>query len=169
MSKIPSPITHMEKLASYLGDCIFSCSIWNCIFLFWFGLRLFHLFTSQFQIWIFCYTFTYFVPFGAIKNRVTKVNFEYFNGNFAEAWLFEKFIFELDASSYSFKITCILSRQVISLKKMVVSSAKFTILISWSPICIPLILLLALMKLASTSAAIMYKTILVGTPGKPLA
>ena len=48
------------------------------------------------------------------------------------AWLFEKLIFELDASSYSFKITCILSKQVISLKKMVVSSAKFTILISWS-------------------------------------
>ena len=72
---------------------------------------------------------------------------------------FEKFIFELDASSYSFKITCILSRQVISLKKMVLSSAEFTLLISWSPICITLILLLALMKLASTSAAIMYKSI----------
>ena len=56
-------------------------------------------------------------------------------------------------------MTCILSRQVISLKKMVVSSAKFTILISWSPICIPLILLLALMKVASTSGAIMYKSI----------
>ena len=118
-----------------------------------------YLFTSQFQIWIFCYTFTYFVPFGVIENRVTKVNFKYFNGNFAEAWLFEKFIFELDASSYSFKITCILSRQVISLKKMVVLSAKFTILISWSPICIPLILLLELMKLASTAATIMYKSI----------
>ena len=118
-----------------------------------------YLFTSQFQIWIFCCTFTYFVSFGVIENRVTKVNFKYFNGNFAEAWLFEKFIFELDVSSYSFKITCILSRQVISLKKMVVLSAKFTILISWSPICIPLILLLALMKLASTSAAIMYKSI----------
>ena len=36
---------------------------------------------------------------------------------------------------------------------------KFTILISWFPICIPLILLLALMKLASSSAAIMYKSI----------
>ena len=59
----------------------------------------------------------------------------------------------------SFTMTCILSRQVKILKKMVVLSAKFTILISWSPICIPLILLLALMKLASTSAAIMYKSI----------
>ena len=73
------------------------------------------------------------------------------------AWLFEKFIFELDASSHNFKITYILSRKVISLKKMVVSSAKFTILVSWSLICIPLIFLLTLMKLASTSAAIMYK------------
>ena len=58
-----------------------------------------------------------------------------------------------------FKIPCILLRQVTSLKKMVVLSAKFTISISWSPICISLILLLALMKLASTSAAIMYKSI----------
>ena len=114
---------------------------------------------TLFQIWIFYYTFTYFVPFGVIKNRVTKVNSKYFNGNFAEAWLFEKFIFELDASSYSFKITCILLRQVISLKKMVVSWAKFTILISCSPICILLILLLAWIKLASSSAAIIYKSI----------
>ena len=118
-----------------------------------------YLFTFQFQIWIFCYTFTYFVPFGVTENRVTKVNLKYFNGNFAKAWFFEKFIFELDASSYSFKINCILSKQVISRKKMVVSSAKFTILISWSPICIHLILLMAFMKLASTSARIMYKSI----------
>ena len=42
---------------------------------------------------------------------------------------------------------------------MVVSSPKLTILISCSPICIPLILLLALIKLTSTSAAIMYDSI----------
>ena len=47
-------------------------------------------------------------------------------------------------------------RQVISLKKMVVLSAKLTILISWSPICIPLILISTLMRFASTSAAILY-------------
>ena len=41
---------------------------------------------------------------------------------------------------------------------MVMLSAKLTILISWSPICIPLILSLVLMKLASTSAAIMYNS-----------
>ena len=51
---------------------------------------------------------------------------------------------------------CILLRKVIPLKKMVILSAKFTILISWSPICIPLIRLSTLMKLASTSAAILY-------------
>ena len=33
-----------------------------------------------------------------------------------KAWLFEKIIFELE-DSYSFKIACILVRQVISLKK----------------------------------------------------
>ena len=49
-------------------------------------------------------------------------------------------------------------RQAISHKKVVVSSAKFTILISWSPICIPLIILSVLMKLASTSIAIMYNS-----------
>ena len=43
-------------------------------------------------------------------------------------------------------------------KTTVVSSAKFTILISWSHISISLILLLALKKLASTSATIMYKS-----------
>ena len=74
------------------------------------------------------------------------------------AWLFEKFIFELKAYSYSFKITCILLRQVISPKKMVMSSAKFTNLISWSPICTPLILSSASMELASTSAALIYNT-----------
>ena len=42
---------------------------------------------------------------------------------------------------------------------MVVLSAKLTILISWSLIRIPLILLSALMKLSSTSAAILYNSI----------
>ena len=43
---------------------------------------------------------------------------------------------------------------------MVLLSAKFTILMSWHPNCIPLILLIsiALMKLASTSAAILYNS-----------
>ena len=79
-------------------------------------------------------------------------------------FLFEKFIFELESSSYSFKITWILSKQVISPKKMVRSSAKFTNLISWSPICTPYILLLASMKLASTSATIIYSTNEIGHP-----
>ena len=62
---------------------------------------------------------------------------------------FEMFIFVIDASPYSFKTTCILLRQVISLKKMAVSSAKFTILISWSPICIPLLLINQISKYLS--------------------
>ena len=50
-------------------------------------------------------------------------------------------------------------RQVISLlNEVVVLSAKFTILISWSPICIPLIILSVLMKLTSTSITIMYNS-----------
>ena len=42
---------------------------------------------------------------------------------------------------------------------MVILSVKFTILISWSPICVPLILLSALTRLASTSAAILYHSL----------
>ena len=68
---------------------------------------------------------------------VTKVDFKYFNESFSEASLFEKLIFELDASLYSFKITFSLSRQIISLNKMVVLTANFTILILWFPFCIP--------------------------------
>ena len=75
-----------------------------------------------------------------------------------QAWLFEKFIFELESSSYSFKITCILLKKAISPKKIAMSSAKFTNFISWSPIFTPFILLSASMKLASTSAAIIYYT-----------
>ena len=47
---------------------------------------------------------------------------------FIKALLFEKVIFESLPSSYSLKTACILLRQVISLKKMVVFSVKFTIL-----------------------------------------
>ena len=81
-----------------------------------------------------------------------------------KAWNFEKLIFKIDASLCIFKITCILLRHVISLKKMVVLSAKFTILISWSPICILLFLLWASMKLSSTSTAICTKSIESGNP-----
>ena len=69
--------------------------------------------------------------------------FHFYMHHLVKAWLFEKnYLWTSLSFSYSLKITCILLRQVISLKKMVVLSVKFTILISWSPICIPLILLL---------------------------
>ena len=68
-----------------------------------------------------------------------------------KVWIFEKFVFELEAFSCVFKIDCILVFQLISTnKKMVVSSGKFNIFFSWSPICTPLILVLASMKIAST-------------------
>ena len=47
---------------------------------------------------------------------------------------------------------------------MVVLSTKFTILNSWSPICITLILLSVSMKLASMSAAVMDSSIESGHP-----
>ena len=52
-----------------------------------------------------------------------------------KAWVFEKFIFELEVS-YSFKITCILLRQLISLEKNDVAISKMYCLISWSPLCV---------------------------------
>ena len=84
-----------------------------------------------------------------------------------KAWLFEKFIFELEAS-YSFKITCILVRQVISLKKIGGVISKIYCLVSWSPICTPLILLSALMKMASTSTTVIYNSMRVESTAKPL-
>ena len=52
-----------------------------------------------------------------------------------KAWVFEKFIFELEVS-YSFKITCTLLRQLISLEKNDVAISKMYCLISWSPLCV---------------------------------
>ena len=106
---------------------------------------------TLFQIWVLL-TFNYFVPFGVIENRFTKINFKYFNGNCDYSscpgwWIlflyapphkglafWKNYLWASLSFSYSLKITCILLRQVISFKKMVVLSVKFTILISWSPI-----------------------------------
>ena len=82
-------------------------------------------------------------------------------------WLLEKLIFELEAS-YSFKITCILVRQVISLKKIGGVIGKIYCLVSCSPIRTPLILLSALMKMTSTSTTVVYNSVSVETLGKLL-
>ena len=118
--------------------------------------------------------YDYFVSFEVIEKRFTKIKFKYFNGNcdysswpgwwvlflFAPAHkglaFWKKYLWTSLSFSNSLKITCILLRQVVSRKKMVVLSVKFTILISWSPICIPLILLSVLMRLAFISAAVLY-------------
>ena len=68
-----------------------------------------------------------------------------------KAWLFEKFIFELEAY-YSFKITSILVREEISLKKNGDVIGKICCLIPWSPICTHLLLVLASLKMTGTSA-----------------
>ena len=98
---------------------------------------------------------TYFIPIGVIKDRITKMYHKYLNGKLwpyqlpcfincfsydpaNKAWLFEDFICELEAA-YSFKINCILKRQVISLNKNSSLISKNYNSISWSPICTPLI------------------------------
>ena len=116
-----------------------------------------HIFTSQRESHSvpdmgFLLTFNYFVPFGVIENRFTKINFKYFNGNCDYSscpgwWIlflyapphkglafWENDLWASLSFSYSLKITYILLRQVISLKKMVVLSVSFTILILWSPV-----------------------------------
>ena len=123
----------------------------------------------------------YFIAIGVMKDRITKMYPKYFLHRkltmpfvlfyqfffICKSWLFEKFIFELEAS-YSFKITCILVRQVISLKKIGGVISKIYCLVSWSPICTPLILLSALMKMASTSTTVIYNSMRVETPAKLL-
>ena len=128
---------------------------------------------------------TYFVPIGFIKDRITKMYPEYLVVKVVtipfvlfyqffflfdpvnKAWLFEKFIFELEAF-YSFKITCILVRQLISLQKNGGVISKIYSLILWFPICTPLILASASVKMAGTSATVTYNSMRVCTPGKLL-
>ena len=125
----------------------------------------------------FSVTLIYFVSFGVIENRFSKTNFNYFNKNCNYSscpgwWIlflyalpykglafWKNYLWTSLSFSYSLKITCILLRQAISLKKMVVLSAEFTILISWSPISIPLIILSALMRFASTLVVILYNSL----------
>ena len=128
------------------------------------------------------FTMNYFVPIGVIKDRTTKMYPKYFNGKLwpyhlscfinsflydqaCKAWLFEKLVFELEAS-YSFKITCILVKQVISLKKIGCVISKIYCLVSQSPLCTPLILLSALMKMSSTTTTVICNSMRAETPGK---
>ena len=104
---------------------------------------------TLFQTWVFLLIFNYFFSFEVIKNRFTKINLKYFNGNFDNSscpswWIlflyapphkglaFWKNLWASSSFSYSLKITYNLLRQAISLKKMVILSVKFIILISWS-------------------------------------
>ena len=81
-----------------------------------------------------------------------------------KAWLFEKFIFDLEAF-YSFKFTGILVRQVISLKKNGGAISKICLILR-SPICTSLILASASVKMAGTSATVTYNSMRVCTSGE---
>ena len=99
----------------------------------------------------FLLTFNYFLPFWAIENRFTKINFKFFNGNCDSSswpgwWIlflyapphkdlaFWKNLWATLSFSHSLKITYILLSQVVSLTKMVVLSVNFTSLILWSSV-----------------------------------
>ena len=84
-----------------------------------------------------------------------------------KAWLLKKFIFELEPP-YSFKIICLLVRQVISLKENGSVISKSYCLVSWSPTCNHIILASALMRMASTSTTIICTSIGVETTGELL-
>ena len=70
-----------------------------------------------------------------------------------KAWFYEKFIFVIE-TSYSFKITCILVRQLIPLKENGGVLSKIYYLISWSSICTHLILVSASVKMTGTSTTV---------------
>ena len=106
---------------------------------------------TLFETWFFLLAFNYFAPFPVIENIFTKINFKSFNGNGENSscaiwWIlflyapppkdfaFWKNLWASLSFSYSLKITYILLRQVISLKKMVVLSLNLTILILWSSV-----------------------------------
>ena len=146
---------------------------------------------NLFQIWNFFVKLSYFNPIGVIERRIYKVNKSILMENLTMPFVLvyqfycytpqaiglvylKSLSLELEAFSCSFKITCIPLKQIVSPKEMVMWSAKFTNLISWSPISIHLILLflLALMEMASASPAITYnsnKSGPVDTSGEPHA
>ena len=65
-------------------------------------------------------------------------------------------------------MTCILIRQVISLKKIDGVISNIYCLILWSPICVPLILVSASVKMASTSDTVTYNSMKLYTLGELL-
>ena len=82
-------------------------------------------------------------------------------------WFSEKFIFEIETSC-SFKITFTLVRQLIPLKKNGGVIGKIYCLISWSPICTPLILVSGSVKMEGASATVIDNSKRVDTPGELL-
>ena len=123
----------------------------------------------------------YFVPIRFIKDEITKMYPKYLNGKLPfvlfinsflydlanKPWFSEKFIFEIE-TSYSFKITCTLVRQLMPLKKNCGVIGKIYCLISWSPICTPLILVSGSVEMKGTSATVIDNSIRVDTPGELL-
>ena len=122
----------------------------------------------------------FLVPIGVIKDRITKTYpklyqngklWSYYLSCFTKSflydpantvWFFEKFIFELEAF-YSFKITSILIRHVISPKENGDVTIKIYCLILWSPISIPLIFVSTSVKMVGTSATVTYNSMQVDT------
>ena len=107
MAKIPSLLLQIEIWARCLGGCIFPVPEGNYIFffqfIFWYILEstilayalklgekdsVYDYFYLSKRVSIFsrygffCCTFIYLAPFGVIENRVIKINFKYFNGNY---------------------------------------------------------------------------------------
>ena len=87
--------------------------------------------------------------------RISSVNLQIWS-HLLKKSLMENFIFCV--VSHNSKTSSILVRKLKFLKKMVVSSAKSTTTISWSPICMPIIFVLTSIKIESTSATIMLKS-----------
>ena len=151
MSKIPSPHFQMEMWAIGFFNFLFD-KTWSRIYLTYLFLLNYDLFwpsqnykgqnyqnVAQVSEW---------------KITICPVLSIFLYDLLNKTWFFENFIFEIE-SSYSFKITCILVRQLIPLKKNNSVFGKIYFLISLSHICTPLILASASVKMAGTSATVM--------------
>ena len=119
----------------------------------WFLIILLHFKESLtlFQTWVFCWPSIILlhlelprIDLPKLTSRILKEivtipvalvdEFCFYMHHPIKVCLFEKIFWASLSFSYSLKITYILLRRVISLKKMVVLSVNFTILILWSPV-----------------------------------
>ena len=159
MSKIPGPSLRMESWARCLRGFIFTCSKGNCFFnflfdVFWNSINLAYVSEIGEKDLVYNYLFTsqresHSIPdmnYLAILSIILS-HLEFLRIELPKLTL--RILMKIVAVPV-FLVDQFYSYMHQSIKALLFEKAKFTILISWPPIFIPLILLSALLKLAST-------------------